>query len=736
MFFSNDLLTKRHRSGWSLYWVAAISANFKSAITRISKKELLNANLPEACSTLTQPPEPLALRLSSALLLGIVRVYGHKCSALHLQVQHVAQSIKNTANSLTEDNNVIASLHNSRSRSTRSKIDLDEATHLNTGANLHKIDGDVRSRRDQEHIRELFEFEEPDPFLFDPKFHEGAAEDLYLGFGAILVGDKSTRISLSSSRANSSPRQHDPFVSKPSEISLSGHSLILGQLSNPTDDSNRLNEYLGPALGFDDLGGEGEGINLGIIPEANVDPMTGLGRIRKPSSRFGIESEVGRGEQGRRRHTSILGLNMSPVGIQRAQENVRESRPPEGPEDLFEFEPTSQFINPQLSLQDEEERLDHLRPESLEKVISLKRKDESHPRLDRRKFVKVLLDPVTCLSAENVMSMRDHYREERLKRESKYQDRRQHQILQARANELVYGIPFYFQASNLRELWDGCVKVPEVDMLAKKQAVERPGEEHQDGGRDMGFELNSSDSGQADSRHMAPQQGFQGSNGHDETFYNPPHNIPWSNFEQIRDPIEPFLGEEPERIDEIEEDVMGRQRAPSYESSTHRLSTSQALPWNRQSLLGEGYESDHAALDSFGMEAGEASARRGSQVRRETPVYLRRRSSLLSFSREPTRIASTPQQTRSSLIPRNTEQIKQLETDPDALNFLAWSQSRIDNPSDFLFSDLAPVASTSGPIAAQAFIKVLSLASHDLIKVIEQDEAYGEIRLEILPPVY
>jgi hypothetical protein len=44
-----------------------------------------------------------------------------------------------------------------------------------------------------------------------------------------------------------------------------------------------------------------------------------------------------------------------------------------------------------------------------------------------------------------------------------------------------------------------------------------------------------------------------------------------------------------------------------------------------------------------------------------------------------------------------------------------------------IVSDLAPVASTSSPIAAQAFIKVLSLASQDLIQVIEQDEAYGEV---------
>lgn len=30
------------------------------------------------------------------------------------------------------------------------------------------------------------------------------------------------------------------------------------------------------------------------------------------------------------------------------------------------------------------------------------------------------------------------------------------------------------------------------------------------------------------------------------------------------------------------------------------------------------------------------------------------------------------------------EQIKQLETDPEAINFLAWSETQIDDPSDFL----------------------------------------------------
>ncbi|WAQ82609.1 hypothetical protein PtA15_2A926 [Puccinia triticina] len=612
MFFSNDLLTKRHRSGWSLYWIAAVSANFKSAVTRLSKKELLNADLSEACSTLTQPREPLALRLSSALLLGIVRVYGHRCSALHLQVQHVAQSMKKVS-FLTEDEN--DTVQDARSRTTRSAVVLDGATHVNTGYDGHNFP----RAREQDHIAELFGFEEPDPFEFDPKFRGRDVEDLYLGFGAITVGNKPTRITLTASGSNNSPRLSDPFVSKPSEISLSGNSLALGPFSNHGDDLNGLNQFSGPGFDFVDLGGEGGEINLGIIPETSVHPIVEGHRIRQPSSRFGIESEVGRGYQGRQRHTSIIGFPMSPVGIQRANGNVRESRPPEGPEHSFEFESTTQFINPHISLDDEEEQLDTLGPESLEKLISIKRKDESHPRLDRRKFIKVLVDPVTSLSAENVMSMRENYRIERLERENKYQNRRVEQLIQERAKELVYGSPSYFQASNLRELWNDCVKVPEVDASANKRAVERPGEKYQAGAGDRGLELPSSHSGQSDNRFFEDNPTLQGLEIQNQSFLNPPSNIPWLNFEQNRDQVEPFLGEQTERIDEIEEDVIGRQRAPSFESSTHRLSSSQVLPWGRQGLIAAGtaeggYESDYGVLDSYGMDAGEASARRTSQT--------------------------------------------------------------------------------------------------------------------------
>lgn len=101
------------------------------------------------------------------------------------------------------------------------------------------------------------------------------------------------------------------------------------------------------------------------------------------------------------------------------------------------------------------------------------------------------------------------------------------------------------------------------------------------------------------------------------------------------------------------------------------------------------------------------------------------------------------------------------QLEQDSLNFLEWTKTQVSNPHDFLceqknknktcsvvsshrsteafdnideilfflssVSDLAPVTTTSGPVAAQAFLKILSLTTKNLVKVVEQDEPYGEV---------
>ena len=64
---------------------------------RISKKEYEQVDVVEACDFVAQPPQSLALRLSSNLMFGIVRVYGQKCSIYYDDVNSFLGRIRRVA---------------------------------------------------------------------------------------------------------------------------------------------------------------------------------------------------------------------------------------------------------------------------------------------------------------------------------------------------------------------------------------------------------------------------------------------------------------------------------------------------------------------------------------------------------------------------------------------------------------------------------------------------------------
>ncbi|KAF8560345.1 hypothetical protein OG21DRAFT_1502649 [Imleria badia] len=73
MFFSPDLLSKRD-SGFGLLWLAATLGS-KSAFKKLPKRSVMTADISQLCRLIATPAEPLALRLSSNLLVGAARVY-------------------------------------------------------------------------------------------------------------------------------------------------------------------------------------------------------------------------------------------------------------------------------------------------------------------------------------------------------------------------------------------------------------------------------------------------------------------------------------------------------------------------------------------------------------------------------------------------------------------------------------------------------------------------------------
>ncbi|KAF8642253.1 hypothetical protein AX16_009528 [Volvariella volvacea WC 439] len=73
MFFSPELLSRRD-SGFGLLWLAATLGS-QSTFKRLPKKSVLSADIKRLCDLIAEPEEPLALRLSSNLMIGVVRVY-------------------------------------------------------------------------------------------------------------------------------------------------------------------------------------------------------------------------------------------------------------------------------------------------------------------------------------------------------------------------------------------------------------------------------------------------------------------------------------------------------------------------------------------------------------------------------------------------------------------------------------------------------------------------------------
>ncbi|KAL1706223.1 Rec8 like protein-domain-containing protein [Schizophyllum commune] len=92
MFFTQELLSKRD-SGFGLLWLAATLGS-RSAFKKLPKRSVLNADIAQLCDLIAEPMEPLALRLSSNLMVGVARVYKVKQEMLYTDVSNCVTSLK------------------------------------------------------------------------------------------------------------------------------------------------------------------------------------------------------------------------------------------------------------------------------------------------------------------------------------------------------------------------------------------------------------------------------------------------------------------------------------------------------------------------------------------------------------------------------------------------------------------------------------------------------------------
>ncbi|KAJ3105286.1 hypothetical protein HDU96_008648 [Phlyctochytrium bullatum] len=94
MFFSDALLAGAENSSLAVVWLSSTLGNSKTAIKKLSRKQLNGVDVTKACTFIVSPPEPMALRLSSNLMVGVSRVLGNQYSFLYTDVNQVFLRLK------------------------------------------------------------------------------------------------------------------------------------------------------------------------------------------------------------------------------------------------------------------------------------------------------------------------------------------------------------------------------------------------------------------------------------------------------------------------------------------------------------------------------------------------------------------------------------------------------------------------------------------------------------------
>nr|WJN25046.1 meiotic cohesin complex subunit [Pseudozyma thailandica] len=92
MFYNQDILSRR-KTGLGIVWLAATLGD-RSVVRRLTRKDILSVGISRACEYIGAPSEPLALRLSSQLMYGVVKLYGHQMELLYQDVVNTHSDVR------------------------------------------------------------------------------------------------------------------------------------------------------------------------------------------------------------------------------------------------------------------------------------------------------------------------------------------------------------------------------------------------------------------------------------------------------------------------------------------------------------------------------------------------------------------------------------------------------------------------------------------------------------------
>ncbi|GME24101.1 Meiotic recombination protein rec8 [Neofusicoccum parvum] len=102
MFYSHEVLTNR-KYGVATVWLVATLGSKSATTKKVTRKAILNVNVPKACDTIIEPEVPLALRLQGSLLYGVSKVYSQQCSYVLADAQSMQNHVRTALMQITRD---------------------------------------------------------------------------------------------------------------------------------------------------------------------------------------------------------------------------------------------------------------------------------------------------------------------------------------------------------------------------------------------------------------------------------------------------------------------------------------------------------------------------------------------------------------------------------------------------------------------------------------------------------
>ncbi|KAL5519112.1 REC8 [Sanghuangporus vaninii] len=750
MFFSPELLSKRD-SGFGLLWLAATLGS-KSSFKKLPRRSIQTADISQLCDLICHPSEPLALRLSSNLMVGVARVYKIKHEIFVTDVSNCFVHLKKAV----QEMHALGALSEAQLQMGQPSVRPDALTltadpsiavafEFDAFANWADLSGFGTQRQRGG--------DDDD----DDEFTPGGTKSKAKSKGK----SKTSLLSSEMGRGNlhTLDEHHEHLLS--TSFDANGSFLIgIDPSSSQMDPGLRFGSFgfddniFGPGDNFDmglgDIGDElarelGEGWGADI-PQTALDAPVDLDQ--QPDFNMMDGFDMGIDQDFDYAHEAAPGSAKGSNGSARKRpfhESDKENFPP-GPNDHLGMTPRS-ITTQHSQVSAPRSFVEELKANDSQIDVPelIDAQDGGAQRKPKR--VRILLDARTELTDEELKFARDHYVERqrvlRLEMEKKRVEKEGGKALE----DLIWGVPEGLTAPALTNFWSEIYKV-QVEARTGNIQLENHDERPAKRRKRMASEF--------EGEHDGPQAPFDFEDNnyagmeYDFGFMDGDFNAPvnFGDGTRIRSSEEPEQGRDagPHASSHLGFDA----EAFNPSSGTQR---SAFFPWDNaagtSSSAGAGFApmgekgSDRISLDNADVRIRRSRSRSGSR-RGSFSIVPSQNNSLVGLN-----LGMSPSGPRGSVIgddfqfdvsndgvtgqdTQETENIITLER--TSYNFLEYckmqAQGLSGNRITLDFNDVVPTQTSSRRVAAAAFHHCLVLATKDLI-TINQGGPYGELTIKI-----